>query len=88
MGGGSPASNGFTLSKMRISACFSPFNHAFRFHLMTSRWDQERVYLSLLAIYSSWVNSGWGNLKYLKHDEWKYCQVYGPTRKSKTKSIG
>ena len=62
---------------------FSSFNNAFRFNLMTSKWDQERL---RLAIYPSWMSSGWGRVKYLNH-KWKYCQVYWLMRKFKTRII-
>ena len=52
---------------------FSSFNNAFRFHLMTLKWDQERVFL---AIYPLRTSSGWGTVKYLKYDEWKFRQLH------------
>ena len=34
-----------------------------------------------------WMSSGWGRVKYLNHDEWKYYQVYGLMRRSKSRII-
>ena len=63
---------------------FSSFNSAFWFHLITSKWDQERV---LLVIQPSWTRSGWGRVEYLNHDEWKFWQIYGLKWKSETRTI-
>ena len=63
---------------------FSSFNNAFWFHLMTSKWDQETVRLS---VYPLWTSSGWGRVEYLNHGEWKFWQIYRPKRNSKTRII-
>ena len=63
---------------------FSSFNNAFWFHLMTSKWDQERVRLS---VYPLWTSSGCGRVEYLNHDEWKFWQIHRPKRNSKTRII-
>ena len=52
----------FTLFKMSILTSFSSFNNAFRLHLTTSKWDQERV---RIAIYPLWTSSGWQRVEVL-----------------------
>ena len=52
---------------------------SFQLHLMTSKWDQERV---RLAIYPSQ-----GKVEYLNHNEWKIWQIYGLKWKSESRII-
>ena len=51
---------------------------------MTLKWDQENV---RLAIHPLWMILGWGRVKYLHYDKWKYCQVYVWRMKSKPRII-
>ena len=56
---------------------FSSFNNAFWFHLMTLKWNQERVRLAICPL---WMSSGWGRVEYLNNNEWKFWQIYGLKR--------